>query len=195
MDPILTTLVVGCLAAAASPGIVLLSRARYAPAHVAGARRMLLVSALVATVFVCHVAGVSFAFRAPNVIVEVFAMLLVLGLVVFSFILRPRAVGILTGLYALVAWLLLVLFTALGALFEGGSGREVTMKDGSVCRITAYGFVASDSGVDIGIFRRYLFVDIRIASHRYSAIYPDADHLTYPDQAIQKQCLADPNQK
>jgi hypothetical protein len=185
------TPLLGFLIAVASPAIVSLSRARYSRAQVGIARRMLWPSAYVVAVAVCHVSGVSLAPHFLNVIIEVFAVVFGLGLAGFSFVLRPRAVGILAGLCALVAWLMLMLFLSMGAMFDGGdSAREVKMPDGSICLMAVYGFVASDSGVDIGRFRRFVFVDKRIAAHRFSDIYPDDDDLVYPDQASLKQCLA-----
>jgi hypothetical protein len=78
--------------------------------------------------------------------------------------------GILAGLDALVAWLLLTLFILFGALIDGT--REVKMQDGSICRTEIFGFLISESGVEVGLFRRSLFVDYRIAAHRYSDIDP-----------------------
>lgn len=184
-------LALGCIAAVAPPVVVLLSRPRYSQAQVAGARRMRWSSAYVVAVAVCHATNVTLASHLLNVIAEVFALMFGLGLAGFSFILRPRAVGILGGLCALVAWLMLMLFLALGVMSGGGgAGREVALPDGSVCREAGYGMIGSDSGSDVTVFRRFLFVDKRIATHRYSVDDPEDSELTYPDQAILRQCRA-----
>ncbi len=178
----------GWLAAAASPAVVLMTRPRYSPAHVASARRMLRSSAFVVAVSMCHIADVSFASHAVNVIVEGAALLFGLGLVAFLFVLRPRLFGIVAGLYALAAWLLLTLFLSFGALIDGA--REVRMQDGIICRAESYGFLISESGFDVRLFRRFLFVDYRIAAHLYSDISPDDNDLVYPAKAALKRCLA-----
>ena len=131
----ISVLGLGWLASAASPALVLLSRARYSPHLVARARRLLWSSAFVIAVAICHVADVSLASHAVNVIVEAFALLVAAGLVAFLFVLKPRAVGVVAGLYALVAWLLLLLGMSFGALIEGAYAREVRMQDGTICQI------------------------------------------------------------
>jgi hypothetical protein len=72
---IMAALALGWLAAAASPALVLLTGARDSPMQLAGARRMLRLSAFVVAVAMGHIANVSFASHAVNVIVEGFALL------------------------------------------------------------------------------------------------------------------------
>lgn len=60
-----------------------------------------------------------------------------------------------------------MLFLSLGVLFDGGgAGREVALQGGSVCRETGHGMIGSDSGSGVAVFRRFLFLDKRIATHR-----------------------------
>lgn len=181
----------GCLAAVASPVVVLLSRARYSPDYVAGGRRMLWASAFVVAVASCHVANVSLSLHDLNVVLVAFAVVVGLFLAGFSFVLRPRAVGIVSGGCALVAWLMLMLYASLGALLGGAvAGREIALSDGIVCRQAGYGIVGSESGSHVSAFRRFLFVDQRIAARRYSIDGPYEDDLVYPDKPVLRRCIA-----
>lgn len=158
-------------------------------AQVAGVRRMLCSSAFVVAVAGCYIAGVSLASHALNVIVEVFAVVFGLGLAGFSFILRPRLVGVPAGLCALVAWLMLMLFLSMGAVFVGGgAGTEITVSDGSVCGEAGHGMIGSDSGVDITAFRPFLFVDQRIAT-RSRTRRTAARHTLPGDPQAMRRCL------
>jgi hypothetical protein len=94
------------------------------------------------------------------------------ALVLFSFRIKPTWLGVATGILSACGWWLGCLWIVLTAAFDGNSPASVELGDGLVCRETVYGFVASDSGQELDIFRRYLFIDHRLYHERRSDVYP-----------------------
>lgn len=117
----------------------------------------------------------SFAGHVLNLAAVAGVMVCAAFLVVFAFRMAPRTVGVAVGLLAGSAWLGGLIFCLMMGVFGGNSAATVQLDDGLVCRETVYGFVTSDSGEIMDIYRRYLFVDHRLLSQRHSDVEPEDD--------------------
>jgi hypothetical protein len=77
------------------------------------------------------------------------------------------------SLLASGAWLTCVLL-GLVVLIEQ-SPATVQLNDGLICHETVYGFVTTDSGEIMDIYRRYLFIDHRLLSQVHSDPEPETN--------------------
>jgi hypothetical protein len=97
-------------------------------------------------------------------------------LVLLLFGMRPSWLGIPLGVLGTGAWLMACLWIVMLAAFDGNSPLEVALGDGLLCRRTVYGAAVSDSGQDLAIYRRMLFIDHRLYVERHSDVYPNGPH-------------------
>jgi len=142
---------------------------------IATKRRKLTLIGYVLAVALSAYAGLSFSVHLLNVAATL-GVLLSLGLLALpAFDIRPKFVGIVVGCCAFALWLLLALVLSSVALFEGNSALKVAFGDGRYCEESIYGFVAGDSGEELTIYQRYLFVDRQLYRQRHSQFYPNQD--------------------
>jgi hypothetical protein len=138
------------------------------------ARRALLIPGGILAV-VGSAAALNISFAAP--FFNFLAVLAALGaagvLVLALFGVRPTWLGIPLGLLGTGAWLMACLWIVMLAAFDGNSPLEVALGDGLLCRRTVYGSAVSDSGQDLAIYRRMLFIDRRLYVERHSDVYPN----------------------
>jgi hypothetical protein len=162
----------GALTALLQPW-VLLCLARTDAVRRFEARREARCSGFIIFCALAWMANLSFAGHALNVIAIVVVVICAGSLAMFAFGLRPTVVGLSVGLMATGAFLLGLLFCLEEVLVHGNSPATAQLDDGLVCRETVYGFVTSDSGELMEIYRRYLFIDHRIYHRIHSDIDPD----------------------
>ena len=117
------------------------------------------------------VSGLSFAAHTVNVAALIAAYGSAGALVLLLFRIRPRFAGIAAGCLGLGCWLLVSLLSVGLGIMSGNSPATVALDDKLICRETVYGFVTSDSGEELDIYRRYLFIDYRL----YHQIHSDVD--------------------
>lgn len=150
----------GCLASVLSPIAAFLLRGADP-----GAEREL--SVFVAGACLLHLAGVSTASHPVNFTVLAVAMFC--GLMQAWMMLGwGSALARLAGSWGIVSWIVLAL--AALVLRDGGERRIVHLGDGTYCQFTSYGMAGADSGEHIGRFRRFGFIDWKVASQAYSVI-------------------------
>lgn len=137
------------------------------------ARRDLILGGFVALVAIAHALDLSFAAPFFNFLIVLFALCGGGALVLALFGVKPHWVGIPLGLLGIGGLLMVCLWIVVTAVFDGNSPADAELGDGLLCRQTAYGFVTSDSGVDLAIYRRFLLVDRKLYGERRSAIYPN----------------------
>jgi len=137
------------------------------------ARREFILGGFVALVAIAHALDLSFAAPFFNFLIVLFALCGGGALVLALFGLGPRWVGVPLGLLGVCGLLMACLWIVVTAVFDGNSPADAELGDGLLCRQTAYGFVTSDSGVDLAIYRRFLLVDRKLYGERRSAIYPN----------------------
>jgi len=115
------------------------------------------------------------SFVAPffNFLIVLFALCAGGALVLALFGVGPRWLGIPLGLLGIGGWLMACLWIVVTAAFDGDSPTDFALGEGLLCRRTMYGFVGSDSGHELAIYRRSLFVDRRLYYDRRSEIYPN----------------------
>jgi hypothetical protein len=118
-------------------------------------------------------AGLSFSAHMLNVAVVIGALIAVGALALSVFRIRPRWAGILGGCLAFCGWALLLLYFGGVALFNGNSAVTVRLDNGALCRETVYGFVTGDSGEELEVYKRYLFIDYRLHHQIHSDVYPN----------------------
>lgn len=162
----------GALTALLHP-LVLLCMAKTDAARRAEARQYARCSAFIIVCVIAWAANLSFAGHALNLAANIGMMACAGLLVLFTFDMRPKLAGISLGLLAAGAWLFGLLLCLASALFDGNSPATVRLDDGLVCRETVYGFVTSDSGEIMDIYRRYLFIDHRIYQQVHSDVTPN----------------------
>lgn len=138
------------------------------------ARRHLIPGAFVAAVAGAYALDLSFAAPFFNFLIVVFAMCAAGALVLALFGIGPRWLGVPLGLIGVGAWLAACLWILVLASFDGNDPADLALGDGLVCRRTMYGFVGSDSGHELAIYRRIGFVDQRLYYDRRSEIYPNS---------------------
>jgi hypothetical protein len=121
-------------------------------------------------------AALNLSFAAPFFnFLTVLAALGAAGVLVLAlFGMRPSWLGIPLGVLGTGAWLMACLWAVMFAAFDGNSPFEVALGDGLLCRQTVYGSAVSDSGQDLAIYRRMLFIDRRLYIERHSDVYPNA---------------------
>lgn len=136
------------------------------------ARRDLVLGGFAAFVGIAHALDLSFAAPFLNFLIVLFALCACSALVLALFGLGPRWLGIPLGLLGAGGWLMACLWIVLTAAFDGNSPKDAALGDGLLCRRTMYGFVGSDSGRELAIYRRFLFIDHRIHDERRSDVYP-----------------------
>lgn len=150
------------------------------------ARRAATCSALVIMVVVGPQLGWSFSFSALNLAAWIAALSAALIVGRFAFSLKPKAAWTVAGLLGLLAWLLalLVLFFDLCSGDSWSGWRD--LGGGLHCHQTAESFLASGS-VDMGIYRRYAFIDHQLYFGDPTKI--DRDHPSPLAPAIQDALL------
>ncbi|MGB9107672.1 MAG: hypothetical protein WCC39_03200 [Telluria sp.] len=119
-------------------------------------------------------AALHISFVAPffNFLAVLIALCGAGALVLALFGIGPRWFGIPLGLLGLGGWLMACLWVIVTAAFDANAPVDVALGDELLCRRTTYGFVASDSGHELAIYRRMLFVERRLYYERVSDIYP-----------------------
>jgi hypothetical protein len=141
------------------------------------ARRDLLIpGGILAAVGSAAALNISFAAPFFNFLAVLAALCAAGALVLLLFGIRPSWLGIPLGVLGIGAWLMACLWIVMLAAFDGNSPFEVALGDGLLCRRTVYGSVASDSGQDLAIYRRMLFIDRRLYVERHSDVYPNGPH-------------------
>lgn len=135
------------------------------------ARRHLLLSGFVLAVTAAAVSGFSFAGKAGNVIAVIAALISYGALALFSFRAKPNFIALPVGILSLCAWLLALLYLGVTMLFTGNSSASVALDEARYCRETVYGFVTGDSGEELEIFQRYLFIDHSLYRQTHSDVY------------------------
>ncbi len=138
-------------------------------------RRKLTLIGYVLSVALAAYAGLSFSAHLLNVAATLGAVLSLGLLALPAFDIRPKFVGIVVGCCAFFLWLLLILTLGSVALFEGNSALTVALGDGQYCEESIYGFVAGDSGEELTIYQRYLFVDRQLYRQRNSQFSPNPE--------------------
>ena len=134
-------------------------------------------------------AALNISFAAP--FFNFSAVLAALGaagvLVLRLFGIRPSWLGIPLGVLGAGGWLMACLLILMLAAFNGNSPSEVALGDGLLCRQTVYGSAVSDSGQDLAIYQRMLFIDRRLTIERHSDVYPNGPH---PAPALLRDAVA-----
>lgn len=120
------------------------------------------------------VLGLSFAAHVLNIAAVIGACLALGALTLLLFSIKPGFAGVVAGCLGVICWLVLMLCIGGLTFFSGSSPVTVTLDDKLVCRETAYGFVTSDSGEELEIYKRYLLLDYRVYHQFHSDIDPDA---------------------
>lgn len=138
------------------------------------ARRDLILGGFVALVAIAYALHLSFAAPFLNFLIVLFALCAGGALVLALFGLGPRWVGVPLGLLGVGGLLMACLWIVVTATFDGNSPADAELGNGLLCRRTVYGFVGSDSGQELALYRRFLFIDHRIHYERRSDIYPAA---------------------
>lgn len=136
------------------------------------ARRDLILGGFIALVAIAHTLDLSFAAPFFNFLIVLFALCAGGALVLALFGVGPRWVGVPLGLLGVGGLLMACLWIVVTAAFDGNSPADAELGDGLLCRRTMYGFVTSDSGQELVLYRRFLFIDHRIHYERRSDIYP-----------------------
>jgi hypothetical protein len=136
------------------------------------ARRDLLLGGFVAFVVIAHALDLSFTAPFFNFVTVLFALGAAGTLVLALFGVGPRWLGVPLGLLGTGGWLMACLWIVVTAAFDGNSPADVKLGDDLLCRRTVYGFVAGDSGEELSIYRRTLFIDRKLYDERRSEIYP-----------------------
>lgn len=170
------------LIALCSP-FLLLRAAKHNAGDAVRARRYLACSGIVIAITVGSLLGLSFSGRAGNVVAVVIALYCGVALALYSFRLRPKLLAVPVGVMSMIGWLMLTLFLCIDTLFSGNSTVAIELGDGLHCRESVYGFVTSDSGEEMDVFKRYVFIDHKLYHEARSAIYPI--HPTYRPAALQ----------
>lgn len=168
---LLALFAVGILAALLSPCLQLRA-ARLDAARAVTARRHLCLSGVVAAVAAAAASGFSIAGHTGNVMAIAAALIAGGVLVLYAFGSRPRILGVATGIVAGIAWLLMLLFCGMSLIVDN-SPVTVALGDGLYCGETAYGFVTGDSGEEVNLYQRYLFIDHTVYHQLHSDIYPN----------------------
>lgn len=114
----------------------------------------------------------SFSLPILNLLAVLAALAASAALLLLLFRIKPRWIGIPAGLLGLGAWMTGLLWIVVFAAFDGDSPSDTSFGNGLLCRRTVYGFVASDSGQELALYRRYALIDHRIYYERRSDIYP-----------------------
>jgi hypothetical protein len=136
------------------------------------ARRDLLIpGGILAAVGSAAALNISFAAPFLNFLIVLFALCAGGALVLALFGVGPRWVGVPLGLLGIGGLLMACLWIVLTATLDGNDAADLALGDGLLCRRTVYGFVGSDSGHELAIYRRILFVDRRLYYDRRSEIY------------------------
>jgi len=135
------------------------------------ARRELILIGFAAAVAGAYALDLSFAAPFFNFLIVLFALCAGGALVLALFGIGPRWAGVTLGLLGVGGWLLACLWIVVTASFDGNDAIDLALGDGLLCRRTMYGFVASDSGHELAIYRRTLFVDRKLYYDRRSEIY------------------------
>ena len=117
--------------------------------------------------------GLSFSAHLLNILVTLAAVTYLGVLTLLAFRLKPKYVAIPLGCTAIFTWLLLMLYLGCVTLFDGNSAVSVELDEGLHCEESVYGFVTSDSGEELTIYRRYLFIDRKIYHEVHSDVYPN----------------------
>lgn len=118
-------------------------------------------------------AGISFSAHALNLLAILAALASSGTLVLLLFRLRRKWIGAPAGCLGTLCWVLVAVYLLGAALFDGNSEVMVMLDNGIVCRETVYGFVTSDSGEELEIFRRFYLVDYRLHHQIHSDVYPN----------------------
>lgn len=118
------------------------------------ARRDLILGGFVAFVAIAHALDFSFAAPVLNFLIVLFALRAGGALVLALFGVGPRRVGVPLGLLGTAGLLMACLWIVVTAAFDGNSPKDAALGDGLLCRRTMYGFVASDSGQELALYRR-----------------------------------------
>lgn len=134
-------------------------------------RRYLGLAGYVSITVLAAALGLSFAAHVINVVAVIGAFFAAAALALLLFRIRPRFAGIAAGCIGLACWLLVSICFAGLTLLGGNSAVAITLDDNLICRETVYGFVTSDSGEELDIYQRYLFIDHRL----YHQIHSDVD--------------------
>jgi hypothetical protein len=129
---------------------------------------------MLAAVGIAYALDLSFAAPFLNFLIVLCALCAGGALVLALFGVGPRWVGVPLGLLGIGAWLMACLWIVMLAAFDGNSPTQVALGDGLLCRQTVYGSAVSDSGQDLAIYRRMLFIDRRLYIERHSDVYPNA---------------------
>jgi hypothetical protein len=138
------------------------------------ARRERILGGFIAVVAIAHALDFSFAAPFFNFLIVLFALCAGGALVLALFGVKPRWLGIPLGLLGIGGLLMACLWIVVTAAFDGNSPVDAELGDGLLCRRTMYGFVASDSGQELALYRRFFLIDHRIHYERRSDIYPSA---------------------
>lgn len=137
------------------------------------ARRYLFLSGWVLAVAATWASGLSFAWHAVNFVAVSAALIAFGALALFSFHIRPKFVAVPVGIISCCTSLLMLLYAGATTIFSGNTPATVALGDSQYCRETVYGFVTSDSGEELEIFQRYLFIDRSIFLQIHSDAYPN----------------------
>lgn len=152
-------------------------------------RRDLILGGFIALVAIAHALDLSFAAPVFNFLIVLFALCAGGVLVLALFGVGPRWVGVSLGLLGVGGLLMACLWIVVTAAFDGNSPKDAALGDGLLCRRTMYGFVTSDSGQELALYRRFLFIDHRIHDERRSDVYPgDAPPVPAGLQAAVARC-------
>jgi hypothetical protein len=142
------------------------------------------------------VLGFSFSVHLLNILATFTALIFIGALALLAFRIKAKFVAISVGSVAVFAWLLLALGMGAVMLLDGNSAVTVALEDGQYCEETVYGFVTGDSGEELAIYRRYLFIDQRIYHGVHSDVYPnDVTRVSTSLASLLARCQAKINKK
>lgn len=161
------------LVAVLSPGLILCFKKKYALELVHSAKWHIYLSIFVLLVTILKIYGISLTHQSINFIVLVITFFCVLFLIFFSFDLKPKLLGRFVGLISVFDGFIWTIFLMFGQVFEGNSPQTVDIGNSMHCRQSVYGFVTSDSGTEIEVFKRYYFIDKLLVSRSFSDVYPE----------------------
>ena len=125
--------------------------------------------------------GISFSAHALNLLAILAALASSGTLVLLLLRLRQKWIGLPAGCLGTLCWVLVVAYHLGAVLFDGHSEVMVMLDNGIVCQETVYGFVTSDSGEELEIFRRFYLVDYRMHHQIHSDVYPNASQTVTPE--------------
>lgn len=176
------------LVAVISPLLIVYSKSQYPLELLNTARRLIVPCVFVLLVILVNIFGISLANQNANIAIVVFALASSGLLSLLSFKLKPKFLGIVTGLVSVLSGFLLMFYLLIGLVTEDISPETVQIDNETYCQQAFYGFVGTDSGTTLKIFKRHLFVDKLLINKRNSDITPVNSNFRDIDEAIVHSC-------